>query len=327
MESYEQFNEMYVKVDWLAFTVDRGVEYLIHFLGLNIFDFIKMPRGARGYKSMIKHKNYDCSILYDGSADMGVHVEITGSGFNGVFNSFLKKHSSECIFGVCYDTPLEMTHLSYFLSSVLKLAKNISRVDIAVDDYTEKYFSVDDVVSMLNEGRCVSRFRNYRPVSEKRICDGSNKGNTVYFGSRCSDVMLRVYDKALEQKYKDGSWVRWEVELKGHSATKALETVVQYNSLSKCVFGLLSNYIKFINLDKSNRSKCSVYEPWNSFINNAERVRLYTGIEERTIEDKREWFDKQVGPTYARIVDDDGGAFIFDNIDKWRYKGGVNFGV
>lgn len=98
------------------------------------------------------------------------------------------------------------------------------------------------------------------------------------------------------------------------------------SDISHVAFGLLSNYIRFINLDRSERSKCSILPLWEKFVCNADRIKLYTKVSKKTIEDKKDWFDRQVGPTYAQIIDNDGGAFIYDNIKKWQYKGGVTVG-
>ena len=46
----------------------------------------------------------------------------------------------------------------------------------------------------------------------------------------------------------------------------------------------------------------------------------------KTIDDKKEWFDRQVGPTFAKILDYDGGSleFITNNLEQWSWRGGID---
>lgn len=51
----------------------------------------------------------------------------------------------------------------------------------------------------LDRQETVSKFRVYKNMLESTFVN-EKTGHTVYFGSRRSEVMLRVYDKQLEQK-------------------------------------------------------------------------------------------------------------------------------
>lgn len=323
MQNTDLFNGMHVKPDWLAFTSDYAKEKIIYLLGLSIADFSGMAHGARGYKSGLKHDRYDISILYDGSADMGTHVEITGKGIDGVFTSFMSRHSTDSPFGVCYDTPFNMSHLVFFLDAIYQMSRNISRLDIAIDDCTGKYLTVDMVENLIKTGCYVGKFRNGKVDTGLSLADGSNTGKTVYFGSRCSNLMIRVYDKALEQNVSDLSWVRWELELHNDYAMRAVRKIVDGNSLSDVSFGLLSNYIRFIVRDRAKRTNCSTLEVWSDFINNASKATLYVKPIEKTIKDKQDWIDRQCGRTIAELFDNDNGEFFRDKMDGWYLKAGL----
>lgn len=323
MENKELFNDMLVKVDWLAFTTDYEKEYIIHLLGLNVTDFITMGHGSRGYKSGIKHNKYDISILFDGNIDMGTHIEITGKSIDGVFLAFMAVHSSDSPFGKCYNTPLNMSHLVYFLDTIRKISKNISRLDIAIDDCTCKYLSVGMVEKLINTACYVGKFRSAQTISKISLADGSSTGKTVYFGSRQSDLMIRVYDKALEQKIYDKYWVRWELELHNDYAVKAVKEMASNNSLSDIAFGLLSNYIRFIIHDKAKKTNCSTLQVWNDFLNNVKKASLYVKPTEKTIEDNQNWIDKQCGRIFAIVYNHDGGKFINDKMESWYLRAGI----
>ena len=71
--------------------------------------------------------------------------------------------------------------------------------------------------------------------TEKRGCysfwNGAGRGDTFYLGSRQSDTMMRIYDKAAEQG-KEGVWVRWEVEIKGKQCKENGWTLIEQPSLA-----------------------------------------------------------------------------------------------
>lgn len=95
----------------------------------------------------------------------------------------------------------EKVHLS-----VLKMLKDAhcTRIDIAFD-----VFDVD--------------MSNWKWIDQKGRpsniwYDGKCKRETVYIGGKDSDLRLRIYDKAKEQKEKDREWWRVEVQLRGELA-------------------------------------------------------------------------------------------------------------
>lgn len=58
----------------------------------------------------------------------------------------------------------------------------------------------------------------------------SKHGDTFYVGSRSSAKMVRIYDKAAQQKVKS-EWVRVELELKQEAAQNAHEHIARYPAL------------------------------------------------------------------------------------------------
>lgn len=300
---------------------------ILDFLNLTLLDFDSVGHGARGYKKMLKCKYADITILYDGSPNMGTHCEITSKGFYFAMCSFFKNLVSDTPFNSkAVEMPFEFTHITYFLSNVVAKAKNISRLDLAVDDYTDDFFTVDDVLELVQSGRCISKFKSFKYDFSKKISSLNYTGKTLYFGSRQSNVFLRIYDKALEQKLDNVKWVRWEFELKNEMAINSIDSIIVFQSLPTFVFSLLKTYLRFINLDNERRTRCSTYEVWEKFVGNADKVKLYVKPEVKDIEYVKEWFDTYIGPTLAKIVDSDGGTYDFmnENLHKWAWRGGVD---
>lgn len=326
--SYETLeNNLNVSIDWLSFTITAlsNIDEVISFLGYNRMDFDNMAHGGKGYKSMIRLNGYSVCILFDGNEDMGIHVDISGSAISEVLRSFSHTLKVDTPFGYAYDIDFSSTFLRELLVKI-RCYGHITRLDLAIDDIGCKYFTTDDIVSLYFETRIISKFRNLKNVVESEV-SGNKTGHTLYFGSRTSGIFLRIYDKQLEQNKKNSnseippifySWVRWELECKGERANSVADFILSGVNLGELTMGILSNYMRIINLDNNNRSRCSVYDKWDSFLSNISSLKLYVPHDEKSMNDKKNWVSKQVMPTLAAIIMSDGGSleFIENNIES-----------
>jgi len=93
-----------------------------------------------------------------------------------------------------------------------------SRVDIAFDLFG---YGIDlkRIYADWKTGKAQCRARTVRPMTSGTMGKGGEvvEATTLYFGSRESEVMVRAYDKGLEQK-TDIDWTRFELEVKGDRA-------------------------------------------------------------------------------------------------------------
>ncbi len=312
-------NSLTASIDWIAFTstVIPDVKEMISFLGYSVEDFLLLPKGANGYKKMYRLNSFPISILSDGNEDMGIHVVISGSAMPDLLSHFKAS--------LTFDTPFagDVVCLSDFDNSImvefLQQVRNIgwfTRLDLAVDDLGANYFTVRDVREFLERQEVVSKFRTYRDVYESTFTN-ENTGHTIYFGSRQSEVMLRVYDKQLEQNRNaadpesmtNDPWIRWELELKNDRANIAADFLIRQKQIGEIIMEVLNNYVRIIVPDDSNRSRCSSHPLWEKFVGMVGKLRLYVEAAQKTIEDKKRWLIKQCLPTIAGIIIADGGSF------------------
>lgn len=319
-------NELRICIDWIGFTVfkEMSVNDLIDILGYDEEDFTQLPKGGMGYKSILQLNGYTLQILYDGKPDMGIHVNISGSSISEVVRSYMQTKKVNTPFGEGYDT---------FHSGLVALLKEIdsigrvTRIDIAVDDLGMKYYSLDELAELLNGKnktcKVVSKFRSFQEICKRKLT-GEKTGQTLYMGSRQSEIFMRVYDKRLEQKNKCSEdlgveWIRWELEFKDSRAMQVMDLIIQREELSSVFVGVLNNYMRIVNLDNSNTSRCSVTEKWQRFIGTLERIRLYVSDAEKTLVEKIEWFKSQVAPTLAGIIVSSQGdmGIIYDFFDDY----------
>lgn len=320
-------NALTVSIDWIAFTsvMVQEAKEMIEFLGYTEGDFQLLPKGAGGYLKVYRLKSYPVTVMAEGREGMGVHVVITGSAIQDVLQHYKATLETVTPWGTeaVGLTDFNNTVMVEFLQDIHRIGW-LTRLDLAVDDKGGRFFSVEDVRGCLNRCEVVSKFRTFRDVYESTLTLEST-GHTIYLGSRQSEVMLRIYDKRLEQNRKaeseedmlQESWVRWELELKNERADAAADMLIKRKSLGEVITGILNNYVRIVVLDDSNRSRCSLHPLWAAFIGEVEKLRLYVEEAKKTIKEKRSWLVHSVLPTLAGIIIADGGAFdiITDHFD------------
>lgn len=316
-------NNLTASIDWLSFTVHElpTPDSVIEFMGFDSTLFQEMPNGANGYKSMRKYENI--SVLYDGRENMGIHVNVTGSSVGIVLDSFESVCSSDVPFG-------SDTVLSRFLSELLEIGK-VTRIDLAIDDLGGKYFSLTDIEHMIDNHQVVSKWRSSRHLKECTINDNEKIGHTIYFGSSQSEVLLRIYDKQLErnkglsannERYCSDKWVRWELQLKGDRAIATSQHLASGLLIGQVAIGILSNYFRIIELDDSNRSRCSLNPLWEEFVDSVEKLKITLEKKEKSLDEQQEYFERQYGRTVALLYAKElGDSDYFPNLaDRYKHK-------
>ena len=110
---------------------------------------------------------------------------------------------------------VNLSELAAYLQIVrVSYGLRCSRIDVALDDHEK--------LTPLSLVEKAARDRDYFNVRSTSVVNSDNvhtnvKGKTVYFGSRESEVFMRVYDKTAESKgERIGN--RWEAEFKGKKA-------------------------------------------------------------------------------------------------------------
>lgn len=326
---FQHSNGLKISIDWLSFTLTEpcSSDTAISMLGYNLGDFQLLPRGLNGYRSQLRHSVYPVSIQFDGQDGMGVHVDISGVAVHDVLDHYKRKHSGSTPFGCnAYETcSFDATVMSDLLSDI-RSNGHVTRLDLAIDDLGAEFFTLPELSGILSSDSFVSKFRKWKELIKRQngnVCIG----HTIYLGSRSSAIMLRVYDKQLEQNeklLKSGeppilqSWVRWELELKEERAQQASDLLVSGLCLNDVAFGILSNYLRLIRHDNARKDRCSTLPKWDLFIDGIKRLALYCPAESKTLDDTRNWLMKQTASSLAAVVIADGGTtdFVYRLLDS-----------
>jgi len=210
-------------------------------------------KGAHGYRDRLYWEKI--SIHYNGREDMGVWLEMSGQGCRA-FESF-GSGDYEALFQEAFSNPGDM---------------HITRLDVAFDDL-EGLLDMKQICDDANHDEYVSRFQGgdvRYGLGIRKKCD------SVTLGSKYSEALVRIYDKAAERGFKDGRhWVRVELQLRRERAAAFLQRT---EPIGERFAGVLANYLRFIDEPggfDTNRWRWPMKPYWSKLLDGASRIRLY----------------------------------------------------
>lgn len=262
-------------IDWLQFTLlrDDGLDTVIKILRQPKDDYISLDKGGLGYKQQLYNNNI--RLYYDGNVGMGVCASITGQA---------------CRYLECKG--IDLWDLLQKLSRSIKI--NITRLDIALDYYQ---CMMHKIVDNIKTGRYISKSRKINFISS--MVGKKERVETIYIGSRSSDVMIRIYNKALEQHIDNITWERYEIVLKKDRIYKVIPMLA--NSISKTFYNILYTYFRPVVSVERNISRSEIEPYYMEFLGQVLKISLFSKKEQKTIQDKYNWLEKQVAPTMAML--------------------------
>ena len=312
-------------IDYISFTIlnkEYDFKTAIEEFGYDASEFYGCVRGGLGYLTVYKQNTGGVTVYCNGSETMGIHFDISGSGIGTFVEHFRNKYKDDMATRLL-DVNATDDIFRYLFERISAIGK-MTRLDLAIDNVDDLYYDVSELSEILKyKERYVSKFRS--GYETKSFMDG---GHTVYMGKRESDVMLRVYDKKMEQNNKhknkdiDYPWVRWELEIKGKKAQKVCDYIAEGKNITELCFGTLSNYLRIIVPDNENKSRCTTDAKWEDFLQGVEKVSLSVPTVKKTLDEKMTWFSKQCAPTLAAFIFSEYGdmSYIYNNLDEWLLK-------
>lgn len=270
-------------VDWLQFTLlrDDGLETILKILKQPKDDFEYLDKGGLGYKRQIINNNI--RVYFEGLPGMGVCVSVSGKG--------------------CRYLEAQGQNLWKLIFRLARSAKiNITRIDLALDTSIKL---INKVRQSVDKKKYISKSRNISYICKSQ--ESSTKTETIYIGSRSSELMIRLYDKAVEQKLEGADWERWEIVLKKKKIKEVIPLLEV--DISQTFRDILYTYFRPLKSVSSNKSRSEVCKWYLDFLGSVKKISLYSEPKEKTIEDKWLWLEKQVAPTMALLSE------AFENTD------------
>ena len=243
-------------IDYITFTNKCwSVEQIKDFLGLGNEEWDLAEYGRYGYKRLERFNGVnlysDGRLNEAGEDDMGVCVECSGQGCR-TLESFGKIEWLP--FLACLAEECNEFH--------------ITRLDLAYDDHTGILDKLQLKVDT-DDGLYRSKFRTW----EIRY---GNRGFSIYHGSKQSDGMVRIYDKAAERGLLDGThWIRVELQLRNDNAAGAVKAYLERQKLGEVFGGILATYLVYCEPSAdSNKSRWVTAAYWRELIKDARRVHI-----------------------------------------------------
>ncbi|WP_277262590.1 replication initiation factor domain-containing protein [Peptoniphilus lacrimalis] len=263
-----------ILVDWLEFTLLRGydIKWIADFFCISLDDFEDLPKGGLGYKKQKFFNNI--RLYYDGNIGMGLHIVVSGQGCR-----YLESQGKNLF---------DMIDYLYSLDNI-----NLSRLDLALDT---DFDILTKVLKSIEKDLYSSKSRRIKVISS--LTDSKLKADTLYIGSRSSLLMVRIYNKAIEQGV-DFVWYRVEIVLK----KDRFEMIVPFlrQNISNTFAGVLTNYFRPLQSLKGQKCRSPTANYWVKFLGEIEKITLYSNPQCKTIEDKYAWLVNQVEPTIALL--------------------------
>lgn len=265
-----------ILIDWLQFTIlgSTDPKDIADILPLELADMELLPKGGNGYKQQLFLNNI--RIYFDGNADMGVHCQISGKG--------------------CRWLESQGMNLWKFLFNLDdRKDVNITRADFALDIEQD---IIPQIMDSIDNGLYTSRSQTVRILQERVKGDRKANTQTIYFGARSSNAMLRIYNKALESGL-DTPLTRMEMVLRKNY----IKQFVPYlrKDINKAVCSIITSYFRPVTHSCKNLAEVPTASYWKCIMKTGMQVRLYENPTQKTIEDKIQWLEHQVAPTIALL--------------------------
>jgi len=166
----------------------------------------------------------------------------------------------------------------------------ISRLDIAVTFFPEN--RGDDLAELCADVVFQNRQNGFIRSDKKiSLINGFGSGDTLYLGSRKSQVFARLYDKAAQScgREKRGTW-RAELELKDEKALATARKLLHASSAEAMIAGMVGAHFGQHGVNLRFGSEYATELP-----------HIYKEKDER-IEKMMSWLEECVRPTCAKAV-------------------------
>lgn len=256
-----------ILVDWFSFTA-KEMDYhdVVRLLGMEECDW-ECNYGNKGFQHKISYGSVHVHFNepdFEGSTRGFVWLEMSGQGCR-TFETY-GNGDYEKLFKLVLDE---------FKKDPSERKIRPKRIDIAFDDMTG-LLNIKEIFGKTYDQSYVSRLRESE--CHMKFADGQ-KGLSVDFGSKSSNVFIRIYDKAAERGFTPAEvphWVRCELQLKEENAggflvnasEKGMKTVYQ---------GVLKNYLSFREPEEgdSNKRRWEESSWWTEFLENAVPISVW----------------------------------------------------
>ena len=180
---------------------------------------------------------------------------------------------------------------------------DITRIDIAIDTFTDKFYTLQKLRDYIKDGQVVSRFKSSTEFIQKSLSTSDIESETIWFGSRTSNIQIVFYNKLYERNNANYEvdpnikfWYRCEIRFRNDMAKTLVECFRLNSNYMNVINEVLYNYLDFkdFNITESNKSRWNTSKWWLDFLNTNKKLSLKINIKECDITTKKKWINKSV---------------------------------
>ena len=314
-------------IDALTFTFGElvSVEDVKNLPAFRGMAWLPMEKGDLGYKS-----GWFCNgvcILHDGTPGMGTHVRMMGqacrwlegraefSGWVEFLRSILR-----------YKLPVMLPQLGEETGRETSLyySAKISRLDGAMDDGTG-LLNMGRIRQAISDCSISSTYRSWRELADGDIKTGAISGNTIYFGRRDGDSLMRFYNRGAKMGLSE-TLIRCELELHDEQARAFCEALLGGAEFGQLLAGIIRRKLDFKEGQRPetsngrNYAKWETADWWDAFLGGVEKMKLGIAPVVRTLQKGKAWIMRQVAPLFSTLLDLGEVQFISDIIEEGRKR-------
>lgn len=338
------------KIDWLSFSVRCYDDEPTNTLDENILELLGYDF-AEEFSQDISGKNF-----YNRGASLGNYVNVYWNDYTDTKNP-VRKNSSKTM-NVVYtgqgstDLALRNDNDWAKIFSILttyesknkpkveaeaKPSVNITRIDIALDDYDE-LVKFDDIEQKLKKGHYRSSKRSYNIVKTSDQ-NGQKLGETIYIGNARTasgsrgNVYARFYDKLAQYKEKNQLvtsdvrehwkktgkevWQRYEISFSKNYTNSIVADILNGESIDKIFKISLRNLLEILTPRGKNKNRWYKTKWWEDFLKYDERKGFDLPNRDVMLAETLEWLRVAVLPS-LNVLEKIGQERGFDIYDLLR---------
>jgi len=183
--------------------------------------------------------------------------------------------------------------LLFFL--MIRLNANITRIDIAIDDYDGSIVTQNMIKKALDSRKYTTSFKK----KSYKLIGSDEEGWSIQFGSHLSTQMLVIYDKKKEQLSKNNEceqdyWLRYEMRFTKEKAYNVCFTLLDHkDDFQNFVYGLLYEMIDFKEdnaYSEVDQYKVETISWWKKFLHEVKKSQIIKyKVHETTLERYLNW--------------------------------------
>ncbi|ECB5944835.1 hypothetical protein QF20_004064 [Salmonella enterica subsp. enterica] len=268
-------------------------------------------RGMQGYTHSCRlfsaDGQHECGWLMFGGANQKdtAHVQLSGVG---------------CRYLFMHTTP-------YLLWNTLRGlgVTRLSRIDLCFDDFTGNFDTAYALTAYKDRAFLTGKGGRVQVLDVRRPVVGDTlKGDTVYVGTRKSEIYWRIYDKALEQNIDGITWYRSEVELKKVTVDVLSNVDAFFVGLCDYSASVVSKHIEHVKkLPRDKQQKNKNMLPCLELLSKVKRARRQFA---KIAGEVLNVFDGDTGAAFGLLACDDAvNKFSLDEYQHTLKRGGVMY--